>query len=199
MLVEKYKHKVVITCGLWHGFKDFRSRYKLIHPTIDRKKYVDLCHIINTRLSDKIIRESFEFRMPARLGTLSIKKTKLKIKVKDGRLEKNKMVIDWKKTWDYWYAQFPGKSRKEINAIESDKKIIIYNMNEHTNGYIMNWCWDKNTCVVRNQTVYYFKPTKRNRLELARWIKSDEKENDYYLMKRHFSRKIIRPNIKDDE
>ena len=63
--------------------------------------------------------------------------------------------------------------------------IVIYNMNEHTDGYIMGWCWDKNTCNIRNQTVYYFKPTKGNKLALASWIKSDEKENDYYLSRKY--------------
>jgi hypothetical protein len=179
MPVEKYQHRIQINSGLWGSYKDFRKRYKLIYPEIDRKKYVDLCHLINTTLSDKIIKESFEFRMPAKLGTISIRKNKIKIKVKDGKLEKNKMIVDWKKTWDFWNTEYAGKTRKEI--IDTKDKIAIYNLNEHTNGYVMGWKWDKSTCNVPNQTVYWFRPTKRNRLTLAQWIKSDEKQNDYYL------------------
>jgi hypothetical protein len=177
----KYAHKTSITCGLWDAFKDFRKRYKLVYPDIDRKKYVELCHIINESLSDKIIKESFEFKMPFRLGSLGIKKNKVQIHVKEGKLEKNKLIIDWEKSWDYWHNEYPGKSRKEINAIKD--KLVIYNMNDHTNGYVMRWKWDKTTCNLHNQTVYQFRPTKRNRLALAAWIKSEERENDYYLTK----------------
>jgi len=190
MIKEKYKHAVKITCGLWDAFKDFKNKNKLIYPNITRKDYVDVCKSINTKLSDKIIKESFEFRMPAKLGTLSITKNKVKIVVEDGRLQKNKMIVDWAKTWEYWNSEYPDKTRKEINAIEG--KIPIYNMNEHTNGYIMGWHWDKALCAIPNQTVYNFKPTKRNRLALAEWIKSTERENDYYLRQNYDERKINR-------
>jgi hypothetical protein len=180
-------HRIKINSGLWQAYKDFRIKYRLIYPEIDRKKYVSLCHLINTTLSDRIIKESMDFRMPHRLGTLSIRKSKLKICVKNGKLEKNKMIVDWGKTWEYWNKEYPGMTRKEINAI--DGKIAIYNMNEHTNGYIMGWNWDKSTCNIHNQTVYSFRPTKRNRLALAEWIKSDEKTNDYYLKKKLWKQK----------
>jgi hypothetical protein len=182
---KRYSHRINITSGLWDAYKCFKEKYKLVYPNINRKKYVKLCHAINKGISEKIIKESFEFRIPYRLGTLSIRKSKLKINIKDGKLEKNKMIVDWKRTWDYWNQEYPDKTRQEINDIKG--KIVIYNMNEHTDGYIMGWCWDKSTCVIRNQTVYYFKPTKGNRLALANWIKSDDKENDYYLNKRHIS------------
>ena len=194
---KKFSHKVKITTGLWESFKDFKKKYKLIYPTVDRKKYVSLCHLINTSLSDIIIKESFEFKVPLRLGSISIKKNKLKIKVKDGKLEKNKMVIDWEKTWNYWNNEYPGKTRKEIHEI--DGKFVIYNLNEHTNGYIMRWFWDKSTCNIHNQTVYYFKPTKRNRLELAKWIKSDDRINDYFIQKQYGSRNYQRIIKREEE
>jgi len=185
---KKYVHRVNITCGLWDAFKDFKQQNKLIYPKITRKEYVDVCHLVNTKLSDKIIKESFEFKMPGNLGIVSVKKNKVKIYVENGKLQKNKMIMDWEKTWEYWNNEYPGKSRKEINAIPN--KVSIYNMNEHTNGFIMGWYWDKTTCTVPNQTVYYFKPTKRNRLTLAKWIKSDERQNDYYLKPKYEDRRI---------
>jgi len=183
MAMEKYKHRVQVNSGLWDAYKDFRKTYKLIHPEVDRRKYVEICHMINIRLSDKIIKESLEFRMPHRLGMISVKKDKLEIRVKDGKLLKGKMVIDWAKSWELWNSEFPGKTRKEINAIKG--KLAIYTMNEHTNGYVMRWKWDKSTCNVDNQSVYWFRPTKRNRLALASWINSEERVNDYYLIKKY--------------
>jgi hypothetical protein len=196
----KYGHQVKITCGLWQSFKDFHKKYKTTYPKVTRKQYVELCHKINIALSDKIIQESFEFKMPYRLGTLGIKKNKLHIHVKNGKLEKNKLIIDWEKTWDYWHNEYPGLGRKEVNAIPD--KAVIYNMNEHTNGYIMRWKWDKSTSNVHNQTVYQFRPTKRNRLALAAWIKSEDRDNDYYLGKQYRTqnyKKLISKEIKNDE
>jgi hypothetical protein len=200
-VVGKFQHKIKITKGLWDSYRDFRNKYKLIYPDVDRKKYVNICHRINTALSDKIIKESFEFKMPFRLGSISIKKSKTSIHVKNGKLEKNKLIPDWASTWEYWMKENPGLTRKEINQIKD--KVIIYNMNDHTNGYVMRWKWDKSTCNLPNHTVYQFKPTKRNRLSLAAWIKSDERENDYYLVDKYNHRNYMRlikneEKIKDD-
>ena len=83
-----------------------------------KNEYLDLCRRINIALSDKIIKESFDFKMPHRMGALSIRKGKLNICVKDGKLEKGKLIIDWGKSWAYWKEQYPGKTRKEINEIK---------------------------------------------------------------------------------
>lgn len=197
--MNKYDREYKVTCGLWDAFKDFRTEFKLKWP-ICRKEYVDICHLINIKLSDKIIKESFEFRIPSKLGTLSIRKSKLKIRIKDGKLQKNRMIVDWQKTWDYWYKEYPGKTRNEIKDIKG--KQVIYNLNEHSNGYVMGWFWDKSTCIVKNKTLYNFKPVKYNRLNLAEWIKSDDRENDYFLNKsnrRYDGKRTIKKVTSGDE
>ena len=191
--MEKYQHKVSITCGLWDAYKDFRAKYKLVYPKLKRKDYVNICHRVNDALIDKIIKESMEFRMPYRLGTLSVKKNKVLLAVKDGVLEKHRLIPDWGKTWEMWNNDNPGLTRKEIFKIK-DKK-IIYNMNHHTNGYVMKWFWDKGTSYVPNHSVYYFRPTKANRLALASWINNEDRENDYPINKGYYekdSRKVLR-------
>jgi hypothetical protein len=188
--MERYKHRIRINCGLWDAFKDFKKHYRLIHPEIDRSAYVNICYDINKAISEKIIKESFVFKMPFQLGSLSITKSKFKVNIKNGKLEKNKLIPDWERTWALWHKDYPGLSRKEIYDIPN--KICIYNMNEHSNGFVMRWHWDRSTCHVSNQTVYYFKPTKQNRLSLAAWIKSDERENDYYLINRNGKRNVRR-------
>jgi hypothetical protein len=179
---ELHERAVKITAGLWDAYKEFKKQYRLEYKC-SRKEYVDICHLINDKLSKKIIRESFEFKMPYRMGTLSVRKSKVRITVKNGRLQKNRMIIDWEKTWNMWYEENPGMTRKQIHAIPN--KTVIYNLNEHSNGYVMGWFWDKTTCIVKNKTLYNFRPVKYNRLNLAAWIKSDERENDYFLSKSH--------------
>ena len=138
--------------------------------------------------------------MPYRLGMLSIKKSKLKIKIVNNQPQKNKLVPDWEKCWELWNKEYPGMTRKDVNAIKG--KTTIYNMNYHTNGFVMRWTWDRGTCFAKNHTVYQFKPTKANRHALAAWIKSDDKDNDYVLNEGYESRskkQLIRELKKERE
>jgi len=176
-----YEHKVKITKGLWDAFKAFKTKYP--ETDVTRKRYVDICHSVNKKLSDKIIKESLLFKIPFRLGTLGIVKSKLKIKIKDGKVDTNKLRINYGATWEYWNKLYPGKTRKEINEIPG--KIVIYHTNDHTNGYIMRWNWSKRGSKFINRQAYLFKPTKYNRLNLASHIKSDDRENDYYIEEKY--------------
>jgi len=138
-------------------------------------------------VSDIIIKESVEYKLPSRLGFLRIRKTKPKLKIKNGRIDVNTNVIDWDASWKYWESEYPELTRNEIKKIK-DKR-VIFQTNKHTNGEVMRWYWDRTTCKVPNFSVYSFKPVKggifnnkyTGRLGLAKWIKSDEKTNDYYF------------------
>ena len=61
-------------------------------------------------------------------------------------------------------------------------------MNEHSNGYVYSWVWNKVNTNVKNMSVYKFRPVKQNRLDLKDWIHSDERENDYYLKVRYYDK-----------
>lgn len=184
------KHTVEITGGLWEAFK----LYKKDHPesSIDRKTYVETCKLINKTISNKIITESFEFRVPYRLGSLRIKTNKQTIKFTDGKLDTRKNPINWNATVSLWKETYPDMSMDEIKKIPN-KKIIIH-VNEHSNGYIMRWYWDKRVCNISNNSAYAFKPVKGpvteegctndgyfyGRLGLSKWIKSEDRINEYY-------------------
>lgn len=179
--MEKFKHKVKITAGIKDAYKDFRKKYKAMYPHIKRPTYNTVCYLMNEAISQKIIKESYEFKIPYRLGRLLIQKNKNTPRIKDGKIDVSRMVPDWVKTWELWYEEYPGMTREQIWDIKG--KTIVYNLNSHTNGYVMKWHWDKGTCVIKNVSVYQFKPTKANRLNLAKWINSDEFENDYPITK----------------
>ena len=99
----------------------------------------------------------------------------------------NKNIIDWAATIKYRQEQYPGKTKKELKEIKD--KGIIFQSNDHTNGEVMSFYWDRSICSVVNHSIYSFDPVKggvfdsyyTGRLGLAKWIKSDEKTNDYYL------------------
>lgn len=180
-----HERKVKITGGLWESYKKYKKENK--NSKIDRKTYVNICHDFNKVISQKIIKESFEFKLPFRLGYLRIKSFKIEPKIVNGKLDKNKLAPDWDTTWKYWHKIYPDKTRKEIKLIANKK--LIYHLNEHTDGYTMKWYWDKRFSCFKNQSVYLFKPVKggiiddemyNGRLGLAAWIKSPLRKNEYY-------------------
>lgn len=172
-----YTHKIKITKGLWDAYKAFKLKYT--ETDLIRKRYVDICYAVNTKISEKLVTDSMQFKIPFRLGTLSITKNKLKIKIKDNKVQTNKLKVDYGATWKYWNEIYPGKTRNEIKEIPN--KVVIYYTNDHTNGYIMKWRWIKRGAKAVNIKAYSFKPTKYNRLFLAKHIKDENRENDYYL------------------
>lgn len=179
-----YERRIQITDTINDAYTFYKKNSE---EPISRKEFKRIAYAFNKTLSDMIIRESFEYRVPHGLGFLRIKKGKMKLSIRDGKLDVNKNIIDWKATWDYWEEQFPGLSRTEIKKKEG--KRVVFQTNDHTNGEVMRWYWDKRTARTKNITAYMFKPVKGGifdntylgRLGLAAWITSDERDNDYYF------------------
>ena len=177
-----YERKYKVTSSLQGAYK----LYKEDNPEIDKKVYMAIVYDITKTIADMIIRESFEYRLPGKLGFIRVRKKKPKLKLRDGRIDINKNIIDWESTLQYWKKKYPNKNRKELKAIEGKK--VIFQTNNHTNGEVMSWYWDKKICNIPNSSIYSFKPIKGGifgdfflgRLGLASWIKSDDKTNDYY-------------------
>ena len=108
---RSYERRVNITGGLWDAFKFYKSE----HPksVIDRKKYVDVCTLFNKMLSDKIVRESFEFKMFYKLGFLRIRANKLNIRIKDGHIDTKRQPINWVKTLEMWKQLYGTSDKKD--------------------------------------------------------------------------------------
>jgi hypothetical protein len=178
-----YERKFKVTSSLQGAYKLHKEK----NSKITREVYFAVVYDITKAIADMIIRESFEYRIPEKLGFLRIRKKKPKLKIRDGRIDINKNIIDWEATWKYWETTYSGKTRKEIRGIKN-KPGVIFQTNPHTDGEVMSWYWDKMTCTVKNNSVYNFSKVKggifdglhTGRLGLAWWIKSDEKMNDYY-------------------
>lgn len=115
----------------------------------------------NNEICKEIIYNKFEFHLPARLGTIRIKKYKPKIKLdENGKLNLNQFPIDWKKT-------------KEVG-----KK--VYHLNRHFDGYRIMWYWNKLNSNVRNQSVYKFKEARQYQVESGRAVLNPNINIDYY-------------------
>lgn len=172
------KHEIVITHTLNEGWEFYKN--KMIDndkPYLSKKEYKDICYAFLVELSKKVIKESFEYKLPFYLGTLRIRKGKLKFRIKDGKLKPSKKIIDWGNTRKVWSKKYPGLTLQEMKAIPN-KPLVIYT-NEHTNGEVMKWYWDKTSCKVKNKSCYLFRPVKANRINLKKWINNEYRENDY--------------------
>lgn len=171
--------------GLYDSYKFYKK--EVGRNGVDKLLYANICKEFNKRISDKIIRKSFEFRLPYRLGFLRIKAVKQNIIIKDGKIDTSRMGVDWKATWEYWNSIYPDKTRKEIKSIPN-KKLIIHT-NEHTDGYYFRWYWDRRQSNVKNYTAYVFEPVKGGirddkyyygRKGVPKWVKSEDMNNYYY-------------------
>ena len=114
--------------------------------------------------------DSFDYRMPARLGYIRVKKKLVEIKLDEsGKVDARRLSINWKKTKQYWKELYPTLTIEEIKALKD--KPLIREPNEHTGGYRMIWFWDKTTCNIKNQSAYYIDLTRGNDQILSNGIK----------------------------
>jgi len=120
---------------------------------VDKQTFRKICDEFNKGFIEKILRNSEEIRFPYRLGTLRIKKSKMKYD------DKNKLKIDW--------AQSKKLGKR------------IYHLNDHTGGYKYRFYWSKG--IVKNITAYSFIPTRTNTRTLAGILKDKERELDYFM------------------
>lgn len=148
----------------------YKSYKDSVKNPVTKEQFRKILNKFNDETTNLIINESFEFRLPYRLGYLRIKKFKLKLKLDaDGKLKKSALKIDWKATNTLW---------KE-NEVAKEEKKLVYHTNQHTNGNYFKWFWDKGPSNVSNLSVYQIKMSRANLRSLAKAVKTNE-ELDYY-------------------
>lgn len=176
-----YEREYKVTKSTNDLYKFYKDRS---NDPLSESDFKNIYYELNKNISDLIITKAFEYRLPHRLGYLRIKKRKLRIKIKDGKIVVNKNMIDWKETLDYWEDTYGTRDKMELKNIPNKKR--IYQLNEHTDGDIMSWFWNSSFSPVHNVTVYKFKPVKGGivddyyygRLGLTELIKTGN--YDYY-------------------
>ena len=184
---DKYVRKISITGTLVDAYKFYKkSNSKSI---IDKKTYLEVCHMFNKEVSNKIITESMEFKIPYGLGTMRIKSIRNSIRIKNGNIENSRLNVDWKRTKEMYMQLYKTNDWDVLKDIPN-KKVVLYT-NEHSNGYRMKWFWNRGqSSLFVNRHMYSFKPIKgcltadgyySGRRGLAAWINNEERTNDYYL------------------
>jgi hypothetical protein len=170
----KYKHKIVKgtlskTPSIYNSFKELHGN------KISKEEFIDICITYNTAISKLILYGSYVFKVP-HLGSIYIRELEQKLLLdNDGKLVTNKLKVNYNATWKLRNSRFPGKTRKEIMELIKGEEHLhrVYHFNEHTDGRIFRWNWLKKGKATKNLSIYRFRPTKDNRRELPKIIKSN--------------------------
>lgn len=133
---------------LLDAYKDFKeiAKNEPMLLNINKALYKKICLEFNKLLSNSIMNNAFEFKMPSNIGSLRVKK------IKGNKTRR----VDWKTT-------------KKHNT-------KVYHLNFHTDGYYYKWFWHKHKAIFTNKSAYSFTPTRYNKRTLASLLKTNQVE-----------------------
>ncbi len=170
------KSKIEVHVGITDFYKYFKEYNDI---DISHQTFSAVIKDLNQAISDLIIYEGYEFKIPGRLGFISIIKKKSKLKLsEDGKVDTRYLPVDFKATRELWKRLYPNLTEAEILEIPDRKR--VFHTNDHSNGFIFRWHFNKFTSNATNKSVYYFKPSRTNQRALSSHIKSEDFENIYY-------------------
>ena len=105
-IYEFYKQTLIYK-GKRHRSKKmiFKDKHRFI---IDRQTFSNIVKDFNLELARIIIEEAEEFKMPANLGTVRVRKYKRSIKLnKDGSINTISSSVNWEATRKLWLKEYP--------------------------------------------------------------------------------------------
>lgn len=117
---------------------------------LTKKQLKQVMYLFNKLLSNLIINKGYKYKLPHRLGYLSIVKRKMAY---------HKLYFDF------------GEFNKTGNK--------TYHINDHSDGWYSNSHWEKKSCKIINKTWYSFKFTRENQRILASIMKKEQGHQIY--------------------
>lgn len=151
----------------------FYDKYqeKAKNKNITRIKYNKIINLAHELIVKGIIEDNFIFSPPYLPFKFRIRKYKQKIKYdKKNNIIKSNLPINWKATKDYW----------KNNPTAKDKKIVIYHLNDHTDGYRFRFYKYHRAVCLKVLRYYNFKPSRKNDRLLASHILNPLNHIEYY-------------------
>lgn len=140
------------------GANEFYRYYRQNNGKVTRSEFGSILKSINLKLAEKIL-EGYSFKLPSRMGIISITKRKEYIGFKDGKAITNR-PIDFKSTIELWNTNPQAKE---------DGKLIRF-LNKHTNGWIYKISYNKYYANYKNKSVYALQANRQIKRQLAKNI-----------------------------
>tara|TARA_R110002167_G_scaffold344034_2_gene553225 strand:+ start:2673 stop:3188 length:516 start_codon:yes stop_codon:yes gene_type:complete len=170
------KKRITGDYGIHDYFKYYDSIYceqKTFNAyNVGEKLYKSIIRDFLGEVNDNIIHNNFEFKLPSRLGTLSIKKFKREFKTDENGKIITKFPVDWKTTKDLW----------EKNPEAKKNKKLIYHFNHHTSNFEFKFKYDKRTANFPSKNVYMFKFPRGMKRTLAANLKNPKFKGDFFKL-----------------
>lgn len=117
---------------------------------VSRRKFKEVLNDYFKFIADELIVNSKEFRLPARMGWLSV------IKVKPKKYDSTTLRVDF-------------------NETRLNEKTVLH-LNEHSGGYNFRFFWWKRDMIVENKSMYQLVMSRANKRRLAYMIKTEHKD-----------------------
>lgn len=171
------KRKVKADYMLDDAYKFYKRKYKDNTP-VSKSVFRSILKECYPEIVKLIVLNNMQFRMPANLGLIYVRKKLVQPKLsEDGKLITKRLSIDWKKTKQYWEKLYEGKTPDEI--AEMKDKPLIRELNEHTDGYRVHWFWDRTRSLLTNAKYYFFDMTRTHNQFLSHSVKTINNLNFY--------------------
>ncbi len=135
----------------------YRQYKKECEEVVDIKTYIDIATRYIKFLMEKVV-EGYEVTLPSRLGSLKIVGTKQEIRFEEGKVKG--LSPNWKRTKELW----------ESNPEAKEKKQLVYNTNEHSDGIRYKYIWSKRRVLVTNKTLYSLRMTRENKRRIYKAV-----------------------------
>jgi len=147
------KNKIQNPYTIQDSYKDYLIKYpEGSDYYLKYLEYRDITTMFLKHMTEQLVYKSTTICLPFRLGEITVVKHKPVYK------SLKNMVMDWDKS-------------KEQNK-------QVRQFNEHSNGYVYRFYWDRKKSMTDNKTAYIFKPARAIKREVARLVKT--RENDYF-------------------
>lgn len=117
---------------------------------VDEKTFRSIVYDYFKHISSEVIEKAREVKLPGRMGTIKI------VKTRPSSIARKNLRVDFKAT-------------RELNK-------TILHLNEHSNGFNYRFFWSKKDIIVRNKTLYEFIPSRANKRLLASLIKNNKSD-----------------------
>lgn len=140
------------------GTDEYYRYYVKNGGKLPRGLFGEILRDMNLLIANKIL-EGYSFKMPSRMGVLSVTKTKAFLNYEDGEVKTNR-PIDFKSTMDLWEKNPDAKAQKKL----------VRFLNKHTNDYIYKIYYNRFFATFRNKSVYSIQVNRWMKRELAKRI-----------------------------
>ena len=169
------KNKVKIDFSVPDIYKAYK---KTVASPVEKVLFTELLREYNTEVLRMIVFDGMDYSISNRVGSLRIKKFDNSLRLNKQGEVANKLRPDWPKTHKRWEQLYPGKTFEELKKIPN--KPIVCHLNEHSDGFVFKWYWDKVTSNLRNQSAYKFEPVRDMKRLAAKAWKTIPKLKDIY-------------------